>query len=126
MLLKTIEHKQLTEFQNFSGKMLNPVRSHPLSMYAKFSEKLTFPTPWYTQIGVHIRGLEILVFLKILHTYLMDSPFSFRESSWEHFVRTSSGTLLLKLIIYWNESIQSTNIIISYYKWMPGKAPKQW
>ena len=34
-------------------------RGHPLSTYAKFSEK-------------PIRGLEMLVFRKILRTYLMD------------------------------------------------------
>ena len=37
---------------------------YPLSTYAKFSEKLTFL--------VRIRWLEMLVFQKILHTYLMD------------------------------------------------------
>ena len=49
---------------------------HPLSTYAKFSEKLTFPTPWYAHVRVRIRGLEILAFRKILRTYLIDDPYS--------------------------------------------------
>ena len=49
------------------SKISKVLRSHPLSTYAKFLEKLTFLT-----VRVRIRGLEILVFLKILCTYLMD------------------------------------------------------
>ena len=49
-------------------------RGHPLSTYAKFSEKLTFLTPWYAHVCVRIRGLEMLVFRKIWCTYLMDDP----------------------------------------------------
>ena len=48
------------------------VRGYPLSTYAKFSEKLTFLTPWYAHVRVRIMSLEILVFRKILRTYLMD------------------------------------------------------
>ena len=29
---------------------------HSFSTYAKFSEKLTFLTPWYAHVRVHIRG----------------------------------------------------------------------
>ena len=43
------------------------LRGHPLSTYPKFSEKLTF-------LIVRIRGLEILVFRKILRTYVIDGP----------------------------------------------------
>ena len=50
------------------------IRGHPLSTYAKFSEKLTFLTPWYAHVRVRIRGLEMLVSWKILRTYLMDGP----------------------------------------------------
>ena len=49
-------------------------RGHPLSTYAKFPEKLTFVTPWYVHVRVHIRGLQMLIFRKILRTYLMDDP----------------------------------------------------
>ena len=49
-------------------------RGHPLSAYTKFSEKLIFLTPWYAHVHVGIRGLEMLVFRKILRTYLMDGP----------------------------------------------------
>ena len=45
---------------------------HPLSTYAKFSEKLTLLTPWYAHVRVRINGLETLVFQKILRTYLKD------------------------------------------------------
>ena len=44
------------------------VRGHSFSTYAKFSEKLTF-TRWYAHVRVRIRGLEILVFRKMLCTY---------------------------------------------------------
>ena len=54
-------------------------RGHPLSTYAKFSEKLTFLIPWHAYVRVRIRELEMLVFQKILRTYLMDDPISFRE-----------------------------------------------
>ena len=47
---------------------------HPLSRYAKSSEKLTFLTPWYVHVRLRIRGLEMSVFRKILRTYLMDDP----------------------------------------------------
>ena len=40
----------------------------------KISEKLTFLTPLYAHVCVLIRGLEMLVFQKILHTHLMDHP----------------------------------------------------
>ena len=49
---------------------------YPLSTYAKFSEKLTLLTPWCAHVHVRIRGLEILVFRKILRMYFMDSPFA--------------------------------------------------
>ena len=42
------------------------VRGHPFGTYAKFSEKLIFQTPWYAQVRVRIRGLEKLVFRKIM------------------------------------------------------------
>ena len=44
------------------------------STYTKFSQKLTFLTPWYAHLRVRIMGLEMLVFRKILRTYLMDGP----------------------------------------------------
>ena len=47
---------------------------HPLSRYAKFSEKLLFLTPWCAHVRVRINGLEMLVFRKIFRTYLMDGP----------------------------------------------------
>ena len=45
-----------------------------LSTYVTFSEKLRFLTPSYAPLPVRIRGLEMFVFRKILHTYLMDRP----------------------------------------------------
>ena len=45
------------------------LRDHPFSTCAKFSEKLTLLTPWYTHVRVRIRGIEMLVFRKILRTY---------------------------------------------------------
>ena len=48
------------------------IKGHPLSTYTKFPEKLTLLTSWYAHERVRIRGLEMLVFLKILCTYLID------------------------------------------------------
>ena len=48
---------------------------HALSTYVKFSEKLTFLTPRYAHVRLRTRGLEMLVFRKILRTYLMDDHF---------------------------------------------------
>ena len=59
------------------------VRGHPLSMHTKFSEKLTFLTPWYAHLRGRIRELEILVFQKILRTYLMAVPVAYYSENWE-------------------------------------------
>ena len=58
---------------NFSHLFVLPW-GHPLSAYAKFSEKVIFLTPWYAHVRVRIRGLEMLIFRKMLRTYLMDDP----------------------------------------------------
>ena len=55
------------KFLTASVKLNKIRRGHPLSTYAKFSEKLTFITP-----PPRVMGLEILVFQKILRTYLID------------------------------------------------------
>ena len=47
------------------------LRGHPLSTYAKFSEKITFLPPVYAHVRLRIRRLEMLVFRKTLHTCLM-------------------------------------------------------
>ena len=53
----------------FSDCYFNSLGDHPLSTYAKFSEKLTFLTLWYAHVRVRIMGLEIIVFGKIyVHT----------------------------------------------------------
>ena len=64
----SVKMKLMIHSQNASTFL----RGHPLSTYAKFSEKLTFLTPWYAHVCVHIRGLEMLVFWKILRMNLMD------------------------------------------------------
>ena len=53
-------------------KSFNADKGHPLSTCAKLSEKLTFLTPLYTHVRVRIRELEMLVFRKLLRTYLID------------------------------------------------------
>ena len=40
-------------------------KEHPLSTYTKFSDKLTFHTPWFEHVHVRTRGREMLVFQKI-------------------------------------------------------------
>ena len=52
-------------------------RGHLLSTYAEFSEKLTFLSPLYAHVRLRIRGVEMLAFRKILHTYIMDGPIVF-------------------------------------------------
>ena len=52
---------------------------HSLRTYAKSSEKLTFLTLWYAH--VRVSGLEMLVFRKILRTYLTDDLRSYLEQS---------------------------------------------
>ena len=47
---------------------------HPLSTYATNPKKLTFLTPRYAYVRVRIKELQMLVFRKILRTYLMDGP----------------------------------------------------
>ena len=44
------------------------ISCHLLRAYVKFSEQLTFLTPWYVHVHVRIRGLEILVSRKVLRT----------------------------------------------------------
>ena len=43
----------------------------------KIFRKTNFSTPLVAHVGVCIRGLEMLVFLEILRTYLMDDPLIF-------------------------------------------------
>ena len=50
----------LVVFLKYSGK----VRDDSFSTHAKFSEKLTFLTPWYAKVSVRIRGWEMVVFEK--------------------------------------------------------------
>ena len=47
---------------------MKDIRCHPLSTYAKFSNKLIFLTPRYEHVRVRITGLEMLVFRKILRS----------------------------------------------------------
>ena len=71
-------------------------RVHPLSTYAKYSEKLTFLTPWHANALVRIRELEMLVFRKILRTHLMDGPYASAQSGRlfkAHLITSSRFTL---------------------------------
>ena len=49
------------------------IKGQPLCTYAKFSEKLTFITPWYAHIDE-----KMWVFRIILRTYLMDDPLTLK------------------------------------------------
>ena len=75
---ESIQQKCANWWANYSHKIL--IRDHPLSAYAKFSKKLTFPTPWYAHARVLIWGLEMLIFWKILRNYLIDDPSSFAQT----------------------------------------------
>ena len=74
-------------------------RDQSLNTYTKFSEKLTFLTPRYAQVSVRIRGLEMLVFRKILRTYLMDSPLE-----------------ILEIVLKRRSTRQSLNFIVGHYQ----------
>ena len=72
-------------------------------MYAEISGKLTFLTPWYAHVRVRIRGLEMLVFRKILRTYLMDDPIHL----WRPHGRSVCGVLKfsrLRILLFWGNS----------------------
>ena len=56
----------------FMWSFLLNLWGRPLSTYAKFSKKIIFLT-WCAHVC--IRGLELLVFRKILRKYLMDGAF---------------------------------------------------
>ena len=84
-------------------------RDHSFSIYAKFSEKLTFLTPryafltpWYA-VRVRIRGQEILVFRKILRT----SPAGDSQVAKGLSLRTQRTTLVKILWIKTDISEQS-------------------
>ena len=56
------------EVNPFAKKLSHLVCVHPLGTSAKFSEKPGF-------LKVRIRGLEMLVFRKMLRTFLMGDPY---------------------------------------------------
>ena len=68
-LFKIVSHPSVLIMPWVFRSLCN-IWGHPLNTYVKSSEKLTFQTPWYAHVRVRIRGLEMLVFGKILRTYL--------------------------------------------------------
>ena len=46
----------------------------PIKCVRKIFRKTNISNPWYAHVRVRIRGLKMLVFQKILRTYLMDGP----------------------------------------------------
>ena len=53
LLTQTLpQHKCFTIFVSVS---IISIRDHPFSTFAKFSEKLTFLTPWYAQVRLRLR-----------------------------------------------------------------------
>ena len=56
----------LKDSRQYKGSFFKYVR--------KISRKTNILTPCYVDVRVRIRGLEMLVFRKILCTYLMDRP----------------------------------------------------
>ena len=95
VLIKTFAAAQIPLMALFClWSLSNPIRKrsvlvlgHPLSTYAKVFAKLTFQTSWYVQVGVRIRGLEMLVFWKTLcFMYVINGwPLSrMKNPSWTH------------------------------------------
>ena len=59
----------------FADIFVSAIRGHPLSTYAKFSEKLTFLTPWYAQVLlVQMDILLKLAFYAWLYTFFISNP----------------------------------------------------
>ena len=51
-LVKTLIWALFSESMCTFSFCINPCRVHPLSKYTKFSEKVTFLTPWYAYVRV--------------------------------------------------------------------------
>ena len=93
------------------------IRGHSLSTYAKFSEKLTFLTPWYAHVRVRIRGLKMLIAQKILRTYLMDDPLVY------HKISLKSSNFIVKALVFvavddWDDKFRfpwDTNLTMTLY-----------
>ena len=51
--------KRIYIFSLYDGKLF-PQRDQPFIAYAKFSEKFTFFTPWYTHVPVHNMGVRMM------------------------------------------------------------------
>ena len=62
--------------------LLQSIKHHLFGAYAKVKKKLKFLTPWYAHVRVLIKGLEMLVFRKILRMYKMDGLLSNTEIKW--------------------------------------------
>ena len=50
------------------------VKGSSIKYVRRIFRKTNISTRWYAHLRVRIRGLEMLVFRKILCTYLMDDP----------------------------------------------------
>ena len=98
----------------FSSYKVVSLRDHPFSTYAKFSEKLTFLTPWYWYVRVCIRGLEMLVFRKHLRTYLMNGPL----------LNITAELIVEKLIsskVLWPITVVHSNLLTVSIEFVPRK-----
>ena len=64
MIRSISENSCCENFKMFPRKpqWQSPLRGHPLSMYAKFSKKLPFLTPWYAHVRVRIWGVRNVSF----------------------------------------------------------------
>ena len=69
-----ISEKTFFEMLIYFQLYVNYLRGYSLSTDAKFSGRQLFLTPWYANVRVRIRGLEMLVFRKLLRTYVMNDP----------------------------------------------------
>ena len=94
------------------------VWGHPFSTYAKFSEKLTFLTPWYAYVRVRIRGNKMLFFGKFcVHTKWMNPAMKIKSRNSENF----QSTFPFFFCYYKNKTIEKHSFIhlhervLSYY-----------
>ena len=68
---------------NFEQAFTHLVRGHLFSTYAKFSEKLTFLTPWYAHVCARIKGWS----LKLYFDLMFSATFYYKP----HFLQSNSS-----------------------------------
>ena len=90
----------------------SPLRGHPLSMYAKFSKKLPFLTPWYAHVRVRIRGVRNVSFSEnfayVLNGWPLIVTFQLKYSQELNVIPAFTKYKILRYSTYLSENICET------------------